>query len=232
VRGLPSPYSPAALAGRQLFYDATNPHVTPSRVVACATCHPGGSDDGLVWFIDTPSIPLKRRRTPNLANSHSDTAPFHWDGSFADMPDLVNATITGLMAGDDLLVDPTTVQAFVDEVVQAPGPPPQDAASVAAGLAIFQSAAAGCAGCHSGPDFTDDLNHAPLDPMSLTSDDVFTSANTPALHALFDRAPFFHDGRAPDLMNLLTRPDAAGHGDVSGLSSAQLADLVAYLETL
>jgi cytochrome c peroxidase len=110
--------------------------------------------------------------------------------------------------------------------------PPPAAGSVANGQAIFQSAAAGCAGCHSGTDFTDDLNHAPLNPMSLEADDVFTSANTPALHALFLRAPFFHDGRAPDLMNLLTRSDAAGHGNTAALSVSDLTDLVAYLETL
>ncbi len=54
TRPLPEPYSFAALAGRRLFHDATNPHVTPSAVVACSTCHPGGGDDGLVWFIHTP----------------------------------------------------------------------------------------------------------------------------------------------------------------------------------
>jgi hypothetical protein len=148
------------------------------------------------------------------------------------MADLTTATITGLMAGDDLLVDPTTVQTFVDEVVQAPVAPPQDAGSVANGLAVFQSATAGCSGCHSAPDFTDALNHVVLNPMSLQADDVFISANTPSLHGLFVRAPFFHDGRAPDLMNLLTRPDAAAHGDVSALSTADLNDLIAYLNSL
>jgi cytochrome c peroxidase len=201
-------------------------------VLACATCHPGGSDDGLVWFIDTPTIPLKRRRTPHLANSHSDTAPFHWDGSFATMSDLVTATITDLMAGDDLLVDPTSVQAFVDEMVLAPIGPAQDSAAVARGQTLFQSTTAGCAGCHSAPDLTDDLNHAVLNPMSLSSDDVFTSANTPSLHGLFVRAPFFHDGRSPSLNDLLTRADASGHGDTSALSSSDISDLIAYLESL
>lgn len=232
ARELPSPYSANAQAGRRLFYDATNPHVTPSRVVACATCHPGGNDDGLVWFIDTPTIPLKRRRTPNLANSHTGTAPYHWNGQFANMTDLVNATITDLMAGDDLLVDATTVQDFVDEMVPAPIAPPQDPVAVAQGEALFQSAALGCSGCHPGPLFTDDLEHAVLNPMSLDPDDVFTTANTPALHGLFYRAPFFHDGRSPSLEDLLTRPDASGHGNTAGLTQAQLGDLIAYLSSL
>ena len=95
---------------------------------------------------------------------------------------------------------------------------------------IFQSPGQGCSGCHSGPDFTDDLDHVVLSPMTLDPADVFTSANTPALHGLFMRAPFFHDGRAPNLGP--DRPDAALHGNTTALSSSDLNDLVAYLYTL
>jgi len=233
VRPLPSPYSYEALAGRRLFHDATNPHVTPSAVVACSTCHPGGGDDGLVWFMETPEIPLKRRRTPHLANAHTGTAPFHWNGQFATIPDLVDATVVDLMAGDGLLVDGASVTAYIDEIVAPPlPPPPPDAGAVARGLAIFGSSPAACATCHSGPDLTDDGFHVVLTPMSLDDDDVFPTANTPALHALFLRAPYFHDGRAADLRDLLTRPDASAHGGARALPPAQLDDLIAYLESL
>ncbi|APR77853.1 surface antigen [Minicystis rosea] len=232
VRALPARYSPAALAGRKLFHDAANPHLTPSAVIACSTCHPGGGDDGLVWFIHTSGIPLKRRRTPHLANAHTATAPFHWDGAFPSMTDLVRATVTQLMAGDGLLVEFESVQAYLDEIVAPPVPPSRDPAAVARGRASFVDPAVGCAGCHGGPDFTDDQAYAVLDPMSLHADDVFTMANTPALHGLFLRAPYFHDGRARDLRDLLTRPDAATHGDVSALEPGQIDDLIAYLESL
>ncbi len=232
VHPLPSPYSYAALAGRRLFHDATNPHVTPAAVVACSTCHPGGGDDGLVWFVETPTIPLKRRRTPHLANSHTGTAPFHWNGQFADIPNLVESTVVDLMAGDGLLVDGSTVTAYIDEIVLPPLPPPPDPAAVARGLAVFTSPAAACATCHYGPDLTDNGMHAVLDPMSLHADDVFTLANTPALHALFLRAPYFHDGRATSLRDLLTRPDAARHGGAAQLPAGELEDLLAYLGSL
>src|SRR6185436_18738191 len=173
VRPLPARYSTAALAGRRVFHDASNPHITPSAVVACSTCHPGGGDDGLVWFAHTSKIPLKRRRTPHLANARSGTAPFHWDGAFATIPDLVAATVTDLMAGDGLLVDGDAVRAYLDEIVAPPVPP------------------AGCATCHGGPDLTDDAMHAVLDPQSLSAADAFPAANTPALHGLFLRAPYF-----------------------------------------
>ncbi len=232
VRPLAARYSTQALEGRRTFHDATNPHVTPSAVVACSTCHPGGGDDGLVWFIHTSAIPLKRRRAPHLADAHTGTAPFHWNGQFANIPDLVASTVTDLMAGDDLLVDGDSVRAYIDEIVEPPLPPAGDAGAIARGRAIFASPEAGCAKCHSGPDYTDDGFHAVLDPMSLHADDVFTTANTPALHGLFLRAPYFHDGRATSLRDLLTRPDAKKHGGASQLSAAEIDDLIAYLESL
>lgn len=232
IRALPARYSEAALAGRKLFHDAANPHVTPSAVVACSTCHPGGGDDGLVWFIHTTNIPLKRRRTPHLANAHSGTAPYHWAGDLPTMNDLVRGTIQDLMAGDGLLVDFDSIQAYLDEIVSPPLPPRRDPAAVERGAAIFDSAEVGCRGCHAGPDYTDRARYAVLRPMTLDPADAFELADTPALHGLFLRAPYFHDGRAPDLRDLLTRADASDHGDVSGLSSAQIDDLIAYLESL
>jgi YVTN family beta-propeller protein len=232
VRALPPTYSFAALAGRRLFHDATNPHVTPSGVVACSTCHPGGGDDGLVWFVHTADIPLKRRRTPHLANAHTGTAPFHWNGQFATIPDLVDSTVVDLMAGDGLLVDGSTVAAYIDEIVTPPLPPALDPAAVARGQALFDAPPAACGTCHGGADHTDDGFHVVLDPMSLHDDDTFPTANTPALHGLFGRAPYFHDGRATDLNDLLTRPDAAPHGGASALSPGQRDDLIAYLWSL
>lgn len=231
IRGLPSPYSVEAQAGRKLFNDATNGHVTPSRVVACASCHPGGGEDGLVWFMQTENIPLKRRRTPHLANAHSATAPFHWDAQFPTMSDLVRHTVTDLMAGDGLLVESETVQAYIDEMVKPPLAPPQDGNSVERGRILFQGRA-GCVTCHIGELQTDRLRHAVLSPESMSSDDAFAFADTPALRGLFFRAPFFHDGRSSDLHDLLTRSDARGHGQVDGLTNAEVDDLVTYLKTL
>ncbi len=232
VRAQQPMYSALALAGRRLFYDATNTHVTPAGVLACATCHPSGGDDGLIWFVHTADIPTKRRRTPNLANSHTGTEPFHWDGQFATMDDLVDGTITGLMAGDGLLVDTSSVQAYVDEIVAAPVPPAGDPAQIARGETIFTSATAGCTSCHVPPLGTDGKRWSVLSPMSLSSDDDVTQTNTPALNGLFLLAPYFHDGRSTDLHDLLTRGDASQHGSVAGLTPTDLDDLVAYLRSL
>jgi len=232
VRTIPSPYTADALAGRRLFWDATNPHVTPSGVVACASCHPGGTDDGLVWFIHTANIPPKRRRTPHLGNSRTETAPFHWNGQFATMSDLVENTMTNLMAGDGLLVDVDTIQPYIDQIVKPPVLPVTDAASVARGSTLFHSDALACAACHSGTYFTDDLLHTVLDPMSLDSEDVIPESNTPGLFGLFLRAPYFHDGRAATLLDVLTMGSAAPMDHTTGLSQGDLDDLVAYMNSL
>lgn len=231
VRKLPRVYSTQALDGRKLFYDASNTHVTPAGVVSCGTCHPGGSDDGLVWFIHTPTIPLKRRRTPDLADARSDMAPYHWNGQYSTMHDLVHDTITDLMAGDALLVDVDTIQPFIDEIVKPPVPPAGDPAAIARGKQLFENKA-DCAGCHSGGEFTDNKLHAVLHPMSLKPDDHITESNTPGLRGTFLHAPYFHDGRSPDLHDMLTRPDAAQHGKASSLTPAELKDLIAYLNSL
>jgi DNA-binding beta-propeller fold protein YncE len=232
VRSLPSPFSAEALAGRRLFFDATNPHVTPSGVVACASCHPGGSDDGLVWFIDTPNIPLKRRRTPHLANATTETAPFHWNGQFSTMSDLVENTMTNLMAGDGLLVDVTSIQPFIDEIVRSPVLPVTDRAAVARGQALFTGAELACAKCHPGSTLTDDMMHAVLQPMSLTSDDAFPTANTPGLRGVFLAAPYFHDGRAATLADVLTEPYAGPMVHGMSLSPGDVSDLTAFLQSL
>ena len=59
------------------------------------------------------------------------------------------------------------------------------------------------------------------------------SFQVPSLLGLAWRAPYLHDGRAPTLR---ARFDASGGGDMHGhtsqLTSAQLDDLVAFMETL
>jgi cytochrome c peroxidase len=232
VRALPPRYSAAALAGRKLFHDASSSHVTPAGVVACSTCHPGGGDDGLVWFIHTSEIPLKRRRTPHLGGAHSSSAPFHWDGEFGTMSALGTATIAKLMGGDGLLVDVDSLQAFVDEIVMPPVGFADDLAAVERGRLIFESPETGCATCHNGLYFTDNKLHSVLDPMSLSPRDVITMANTPPLRGVFLRAPYFHDGRSPNLYDLLSRKDAVPHGNTAQLSATDRDDLVAYLMSL
>jgi cytochrome c peroxidase len=136
------------------------------------------------------------------------------------------------MGGDGLLVDVRTVQAYIDEMVEAPVLPPADMAAVARGKASFDAPARGCAVCHSGSYLTDDKLHTVLSPMSLDPADHIPVSNTPGLHGIFLAAPYFHDGRAATLTDVLTRKDAAGMRHGTELSPAEVFDLVAYMQSL
>jgi hypothetical protein len=59
------------------------------------------------------------------------------------------------------------------------------------------------------------------------------SFQVPSLVGVGWRSPYLHDGRAPDLLDRFN-PGVGGdlHGHTSQLSTAQLDDLVQYLQTL
>jgi len=225
VRPLPQVASPLAMEGRRVFSDATNPHLSPAGVVACANCHPDGGEDGVVWFIRAPTIPAKRRITPHLANAGALTAPYHWDGALPDRAMLVHSTVVNLMAGDGLLVDGDAIAAYIDELVRAPVPPPGDAAAIARGEVVFTNA--GCANCHPPPLFTDRQRH-PVLAGEADGPNALPMADTPALHGLFLRHDFLHDGRSPSLEDVLARGDLSDHL----VEAADRADLIAYLRSL
>ena len=92
------------------------------------------------------------------------------------------------------------------------------------GQQVFESAAAGCATCHSGPYFTDGEIH----DVGLASEyDKYDGYNTPSLVGIGNRAGYLHHGRAKSLDELLT--DLHSPAKVSGtreLTPQELADLV------
>jgi cytochrome c peroxidase len=115
-------------------------------------------------------------------------------------------------------------------------------ADAEAGEVIFD--VMGCASCHSGGALTDSTFLAPADPL-LHDVGTITEASgerlggpllgldTPTLHELWNTPPYLHDGSAATLLDVLTtkNPDDL-HGSTSGLSAAELDQLVAYLLSL
>jgi len=100
---------------------------------------------------------------------------------------------------------------------------------------------AGCVSCHRSPDFTDVLagpmRNVPFlhDPAEVGMDPTYAQRSatgkyrTTPLRALWQHAPYFHDGSAPDL------PSVVNHYDRLfglNLTSAQKSDLVEYLKSL
>jgi mono/diheme cytochrome c family protein len=175
------------------------------------------------------NVPRKLRRTPPAWGARAALLPYHWDGGFTDGATLAQTTTHELMNGDGLLVPFDDIAAYMSEL----GPPapraPDDAAAAMRGEALFGRA--GCATCHGGAYYADGMPHAGVIPTSSDPDAVLATVDTPSLVAVRARAPYFHDGSAATLRDTITVPGDT-HGTTSTLTSSELDDLVAYMESL
>lgn len=116
------------------------------------------------------------------------------------------------------------------------------------GFALFRGKA-GCANCHSGPDFTDysfadvgvgvgdDIGRGRVFPTSKSLRYAF---KVPSLRDVALRAPYMHDGSLPTLAAVIDEYDRGGIDRPSrspkikplGLTAAEKGDLADFLETL
>ena len=126
--------------------------------------------------------------------------------------------------------------------LRVPDPPADsfDKDAAVRGKQLFRKEA-GCATCHRNPDFTDVLKgpndaepflHDPaevgMDPRYAERTATKQYRTTP-LHALWQHAPYFHDGSAPDLLSVVNHYDTLFG---LNLTAAQKSDLVEYLKSL
>ncbi len=111
-----------------------------------------------------------------------------------------------------------------------------DSVAAARGRLVFNGAGQ-CATCHSGPNFTDanERLHPPSDSMAEPETPSYAARSaskqyrTTPLRALWQHAPYFHDGSAATLEDVVRIYDARRG---LGLNAQQQADLVQYLRTL
>ncbi|MGZ3407933.1 MAG: cytochrome-c peroxidase, partial [Polyangia bacterium] len=180
-------------------------------------------EDARVWDFDT----LGPRRTQTLRGHVGGTEPFHWNGELPSFDSLVGEVYLRRMAGPPLAPDQEqALFGWVNSIPLVAQSAPADTAAVARGKAIFEDTThAACTSCHSGPQLT---NNA--------SADVGTGGQfqVPRLIGVGFRAPFLHNGCAATLTDRFGVCGGSGdlHGVTSQLTSAQIADLVSYLQTL
>jgi hypothetical protein len=193
-------------------------HADAGSFIACASCHPEGGDDGRVWSFSDGA----KRRTQSLRGGVAGTAPFHWDGMLKDMAGLVDEVFVKRMRGPELNGEQAAaLAAWIETIPRLPARPETPAA--ARGRALFFDPKIDCARCHAGPRYTNNLS------MDVGTGGVF---QTPSLLGVGWRAPFMHDGCAPTLRARFAPCGGSNHGNTAQLSEAQLADLIAFLETL
>jgi mono/diheme cytochrome c family protein len=201
-------------------------HANSGSSLACAACHPEALEDGRSWKFRNHKGVLEIRRTQNLSGQIAATAPFHWNGDLKDLGALMKEVFVSRMNGPSL--DAEQVQMlgnWIEGVPALPTVPPRDQAAVDRGRELFHSAAVNCASCHAGPLYTNN-----------TTVDVGTGGalQVPSLRGVRWRPPFMHDGCARTLEDRFSQKCGGGdrHGITSRLGPDQIADLIAFMESL
>ncbi len=190
-------------------------HRTTEVAMACASCHAEGRDDGLVW--DFGRGP---RRTQPLTGGLLSTGAFHWKGDVRDLQEIMTRTFEEQMRGEPLeRIEVEALATWLDGL-EAVGATAADDA-VARGAEHFVTA--GCDSCHSGPAGTNGLS-AVLDDGERWQ--------VPMLSGVGLRAPYFHDGCAPNLRAALDGCDGRlPHPGAETLSESERDDLAAFVST-
>ncbi|HJZ93101.1 MAG TPA: hypothetical protein VKE40_19650 [Gemmataceae bacterium] len=253
------PHTPEWVRGKELFVTSNAP-MTRARWIACASCHPDGSQDGRVW--QNPEGPRKTPPLWGLAHTH----PLHYSADRDEVQDfeytirgklmggagLVSGSIkprTGFvppaeldekLAGrskdlDALAIYTNSFQPKLSPNIPAPG---KLSAEAERGKKLFFDKAVGCATCHSGPYYTDSRLEKPFNVHDVGTGDGPTEKmppeyDTPTLLGAYRSPPYLHDGRAKTLLDVLTTANPKDkHGKTSHLTKEQLAELVVFLKSL
>lgn len=157
-------------------------------------------------------------------------------GIFND--DRIGVHVDNMGAGADLVTSKLPALQAYQFSLEAPAAPAGsfDVAAANRGKVLFNNKAQ-CATCHSGPKFTDVTNGGTLHPQDASvatdRDYVLRSATkkwrvTP-LKGIWQHAPYFHDGSAATLSDVVDKYNTANS---LGLSTQEKADLTEYLKSL
>jgi YVTN family beta-propeller protein len=247
---------PAALRkGQWLFHsaDSDTSNITKNHWIACSTCHTETRSDAVTWrFLQGP------RDTPSNAGGTLGTGFLLRTADRTKISDYWH-TINDEQGGTfdpERPADAAALEAitnYVNHGIPFPVPPRTDAALVARGKIVFESA--GCATCHTGPRFTDSgAGNATLDlagPVMLhdvgtcvlagefpdiAHDDAAghprkaCELDSPSLRGVASSPPYLHDGSSPTLRDAVRRMITGTKQ--TPLSAADEDALVEYLRSL
>ena len=235
------PLSPTLLEGKKIFNSAASPSLTTDHWISCATCHFDGMMDGRTWM----GFPDGPRNTPALFGVRQ-TLPMHWSGDFDELQD-VEVTIrdiqfgTGLITGSphDTIGKPhaglshelDALAAYLGTIEVLDSPFRGNRAEINIGRSVFENL--GCQSCHIPPLYTDHKLHdvGTGDPsLERNSHGRGTSFDTPSLIGLWLTAPYFHDGSAATLEQVLQTETV--HNVLDNIQAEELTALIAFMRGL
>ena len=258
--GTTGPMGSDAVAGRELFYSAANSQMAATGSgVACESCHLEGGTDGHVWqFVWGPrkTQGLLGKDIAATAPYHWDGTELLMSNLLNDTI-TVRMGGTGISTTQEAQIGTFLAQL---EPADNPNQLPAGlSASQQNGQALFLANCAAChAGTDMtdnafhdvGTTVTQNPNGNPDDPCRLgigyvagtscTTDTPLLQSipnpannggfNTPTVLGVYFAPPYFHDGSAATLNDVVPRM-LSGAGEPA-LSASDTADLVAYLQTL
>ena len=239
------------VVGLQIFYHARIADISPEGYISCASCHAGGGHDGMTW--DMTHLGEGLRNTLSL-NGASGTrfGDLHWSQNFDEVQDFeiqmeqLNGGI-GLIPGltfqgqsplyydtsgasDDLDALASYVSSLGKErVKRSPyrSYTGELTAEAQRGRTVFTEK--NCQSCHSGEAFRDGLGHdvgtiKASSGRRLGVENGLLDIRTPSLIELWDSAPYFHDGSAATLEDVLR----VGNHETA-FTGTEESDLLAFL---
>lgn len=208
---------------RDLGHAVFHTSASPSSPIACASCHPEGREDGRTWAFEE----VGQRRTQTVAGGVLDTEPLHWDAEFGGFEDLMTEVFVDRMGGLEPGVPQLeALSGWLNQIPHVQRSAVADEAAIARGEALYWDEKVACGSCHDGTKLTNNLTVDVGTGMPL---------QVPSLVGIMDRAPFMHDGCAPDMKSRFTDLSCGGgdqHGVTSHLTEAQIDDLLTYLDSL
>ena len=211
--------------GEQLFYDGSLSH---DGWMSCHSCHTDGHTNGLLNdnFSDA-SFGAPKRVLSLLGRA--DTSPFAWNGDAKSLDAQIRKSIRNTMQGYGEVKD-EQVSALVAYLRTLPPPPSidevrgkLDRAAVERGRKVF--AAQQCGDCHAPPSYTSAATY----DVGLADQLGNQQYNPPPLRGVGQRGPFFHDGRAKQLVDVFRQFKHQLHGE---LNNSELDDLQSFLRSL
>jgi YVTN family beta-propeller protein len=235
------PLPPHVLEGKKIFNSASSPLLTTDNWISCATCHFDGSMDKRTWL----GFPDGPRNTPSLLGT-AETLPLHWSGDFNELQD-VEITIRKIQFGDGLIKGQAYdslgtnhaglskkldyLASYMASLTLSPSPYRIDTDLTVQGKTVFENH--GCATCHISPLYADSRSHdvGTGDPKEEKNPHgTSTSFDTPTLRGIWATAPYFHDGSARTLEEVLQ--SGTTHDIASELTDNELETLVDFLRGL
>ena len=210
-----------------------NGTVNPDLFIDGLSARKGGLDVTSDLFHATAEDGIANHRDVPSLQGISATPPYGRSGNFETLRDFTRYVIVDEFGGEE--PTPHLLDALIafqnrfgfpaNSQLQANGDLTTASDAAHRGERLFRrpfphAPKLSCASCHRGPNFTDSAQH------DVGSGGVF---DTPTLRGIATTAPYFHDGRAAALSDVVNHFDAFYR---IGFDTSQRADLVTYLETI